>query len=166
MKQIILGIILLLGVATAFASDQDKKDEPTARFTLPPPKAVNWSKPMKCVAIATAGLYEERREQEDFDHPKLSGYLQKGTDSLNLWIKGKNLLVQRYGDKNKPDVYHISRNTKLWLVANFYGGDLPVSHSITLDKDTGYAVWSLNEPRLYLASEYPYAQSVYMQCTN
>jgi hypothetical protein len=164
MKLIILSIILVLGVATAFAFGQDRTDEPTARFILPPPQAVSWSKPVECVAIATAGLYEERREKEDFDHPKLSGYMQKGIDSLSLWIEDKNLIVQ-VRDK-KPDRYHVSRHMNKWLDASFYGADWPVSYSITLDERTGYAVWSLNEPRLYLASEYPYAQSVYMQCTN
>lgn len=162
MKLIIISIILVLGVATVFG--QDNQDKPTARFILPLPRALSWNKPVNCIAIATAGLYEERRENEDFDHPKLSGYMKKGTDSLNLWTEGKNLIVQVRDQK--PYTYHISRHVNKWLIAIFSGGDLPVAYSITLDESTGYAVWLLNEPTFYLASKYPYAQSVYMQCTN
>ena len=164
MKRIMLSIILVLSATTGFAFGQDKKDEPIARFFLPPPHVLSWRKPVKCIAIATAGLFEERIERDDFDHPKLSCYLHKGTDRLNLWIVGKNLIVQ--ARDQRPDRYHISKHINGFLVASFYGGDWPVAKIITLDESTGYAVWSLNEPRLYLASKYPYAQSVYMRCTN
>ena len=163
MKRIILSIILVLSLPTGFAFGQDK-DEAAARFIMPPQQALSWSKPVKCIAIASAGLYEERRELEDFDHPKLSGYIKKGTDRLKLWIEGKNLIVQ-VGDM-KPDRYLVSRHVNKSLVASFYGSDLPVAYFIVLDESTGYAIWSLNEPSFYLTSPYPYAQSVYMQCTN
>ncbi len=164
MKQVILSIMLVLTATVGFAFEQDNKEEPTSRFILPPPQAVNWSKTVQCVAIASAVLFEERRETEDFDKPKLSGYIRKGTDRLRLWIEGSNLIVQV--KEYKPDRYQINKRINKWLVASFYGGDWPVMYSITLDEGTGYAVWSLSEPRFYLGSEYPYSESIYLQCTN
>ena len=162
MKRMILSIILVLSLPTGFAFGQD---EAAARFIMPQQKALSWSEPVECIAIASAGLYEERRELEDFDHPKLSGYIKKGTDRLKLWIDGKNLMVQ-VGDM-KPDRYLVSRHVNKSLIASFFGGvTIPVAYFIVLDESTGYAVWSLNEPSFYLTSPYPYAQSVYMQCTN
>ncbi len=164
MKRTISSIILVLSVATGFVFGQETKEEPTVRFVLPPPRTLSWSKPVKCTAIASAALFEEARDMKDFKNNKLSVYVKKGTDKLRLWLEGENLTVQ-VGEQ-KPDRYYVSRHINKWLVASFFGGDWPVAYSITLDENTGYAVWSLNEPRLYLASEYPYAQSVYMQCTN
>ena len=164
MKRMILSILFVLSVATGFVFGQETKEEPTVRFVLPPPRTLSWSKPVKCTAIASAALFEEARDMKDFKNNKLSVYVKKGTDKLRLWLEGENLTVQ-VGEQ-KPDRYHVSRHINKWLVASFFGGDWPVAYSITLDENTGYAVWSLNEPRLYLASEYPYAQSVYMQCTN
>ena len=164
MKQIIYSIILVLSLPTGFAFGQDKQDEPTARFFLPPQQALDWSKPVKCIAIAATGLYEEKRDMEDFDHPKLSCYVKNGTDRLTLRIDGKNLIVQVRD--MKPDRYHVSRHVDKWLVASFYGSNWPVAYFIALDESTGYAIWSLNEPSYHLSSPFPNAQSVYMQCTN
>ncbi len=163
MKRIIFSIILVLSVPTGFAFGQDKQDEPSARFILPQQQALNLNKPVNCIAIASAGLYEEKRDVKDFDNPKLSGYIKKGTERLTLRIDGKNLIVQVRD--MKPDRYHVSRHVDKWLVASFYGGNWPVAYFIALDESTGYAIWSLNEPSFNFSS-YPYAQSVYMQCTN
>src|SRR5512146_674771 len=104
MKRMILNIILVLSLPAGFAFGQGEAD---ARFIMPPQQALSWSEPVECIAIASAGLHEERRELEDFDHPKLSGYIKKGTDRFNLWIDGKNRIVQA-GDM-KPDRYLVSR---------------------------------------------------------
>jgi hypothetical protein len=47
-----------------------------------------------------------------------------------------------------------------------YGGMVPAAYSISLDINNGFAVWSLNEPILVMGSLYPYAQCVYLYCTN
>jgi hypothetical protein len=164
MKRIILTVVLGLIGATGSAFGQEKKEEPAARFVLPPPGALNWSKPVKCIAIASASLFKEDREMEDFKHNKLSVYVKKGTDRLRLWREGDNLIVQ-VGDQ-KPDRYHVTGHQNDFLVAMHYGGLIPAAYSISLDEKTGFAVWSLNEPMLVPVSEYPYAQSVYMHCTN
>ena len=165
MKRVIfLSVVLGLSVATGLAFGQEKKEEPTARFVLPPPQALTWSKPVKCTAIATAGLYEEAREMEDFKHNKLSVYVQKGTDRLRLWLEGDNLIVQVRDQK--PDRYHVSRHLNQFLVAMHYGDLIPTAHSISVNEKTGFAVWSLIEPIFVPVSEYPYAQSVYLHCTN
>ncbi|MCX5845920.1 MAG: hypothetical protein NTW12_06125 [Deltaproteobacteria bacterium] len=164
MKRIVLSIILVLSVGTGFAFGQDKKDEPTARFVLPTKRALNWSKPVKCFAIASAALFKEDREMEDFKHSKLSIYVKKGTDKLRLWLEGETLTVQN-GDQ-KPDRYQVSGHRNNFLVAVHYGGLVPAVNSIAVNEENGFAVWSLSEPMLVPVSEYPYGQSVYMQCTN
>jgi len=164
MKRTILSIILVLSVATGFAFGQDKKDEPTARFVLPPKRALNWSKPVKCIAIASAALFKEDREMGDFKNNKLSVYVKKGTDKLRLWLEGETLTVQ-IGDQ-KPERYQVSGHRNDFLVAIHYGGLVPAACSISVNEENGFAVWSLSEPMLVPVSEYPYAQSVYMQCTN
>ncbi len=166
MKRNIVG--LLLGLSIAMAIDpvfgQEKKEEPIARFVLPLPQQMSWSKPVKCTPIVSTSLSQEAREMEDFKHSKVSVYVKKGTDRLRLWLEGDNLIVQ-VGD-HKPDRYHVSGHSNGLLVAIHHGGLVPAAYSISLDEKTGFAVWSLNEPMLVPVSEFPYAESVYMQCTN
>lgn len=157
-----LGLSLAVAIACAFA--QGTNGEPTARFALPPPQVMSWNKPVKCKAIASASLSEEARDMEDFSHPKLSVYVKKGTDSMRLWLDGDNLIVQV--GAQKPDTYHVSGHHNGFLVAVHYGGVVPTADSISLDEKTGFAVWSFNEPMLVPVSEFPYAESIYMQCVN
>ena len=164
MKRIILSILLVLGIATGFAFGQDRTDEPTARFALPPKKGLNWSKPVKCSAIASAALFKEDREMEDFKNNKLSVYVKKGTDKLTLRLEGESLTFQ-LGDQ-KPQSYQVSGHRNDFLVAFHYGALVPAANAISVNEQNGFAVWSLNEPQLGPVSEYPYAQSVYMHCTN
>jgi hypothetical protein len=164
MKRIVLSIMLVLSVGTGFAFGQDRKDEPTARFVLPPKRALNWSKPVKCIAIASAAMFKEDREMEDFRNNKLSVYVKKGTDKLTLWLEGESLTVQ-IGNQ-KPERYQVNGHRNDFLVAIHYGGSVPAANSISVNEENGFAVWSLSEPMLGPVSEYPYAQSVYMHCTN
>ena len=115
-------------------------------------------------AIASAALFEQPLELGDFKHKQLNVHVKKGTDVLRLWLEGESLTVQV--EDQKPDRYRVSGHRNGWLVAMYYGGLMPAAYSISLDERTGFAVWSLNEPMFFPASEYPYAQSVYMHCTN
>jgi hypothetical protein len=160
----LIGIMLVIGVVTGLAFGEDKKDKPTARFVLPPKQPMNWNKPVKCTAIASATLFEKARDMKDFKNNELSVYVKKGTDKLRLWLEGENLTVQ-VGDQ-KPDSYQVTGHQNKFLVAIHRGGIVPAANSITVNEENGFAVWSLSEPMLVPVSEYPYAQSVYMQCTN
>lgn len=164
MVRILLIIMLFFIVTTSVAFGQDKKNEPTARFALPTKRPLHWNKPVKCIAIASVSLFEAVREMKDFDQNKLSVYVEKGTDELRLRLEGETLTVQN-GD-TKPDRYHVSGHQNKFLVAIHYGGLVPAANSISINEENGFAVWSLNEPMSIPMSEYPYAQSVYMQCTN
>ncbi len=164
MKRIVLSIILVLSVATGFAFGEETRGKPNVRFVLPSPRALSWVKPVKCVAIASATLFPETLTQEDFKQPQLTVTVTKGTDKLRLWLEGEILIVQA-GDE-KPDRFQVSGHRNQFLVAVHYGGLVPAAHSISLNERTGFAVWSLNEPMLVPVSEYPYAQSVYLHCTN
>ncbi len=164
MKLLILITALVLLVAVCLAVGQDKKDEPTARFVLPPKKTLNWSKPVKCLAIASASLFNESRDVEDFKQEKLSVYVKKGTDKLRLLLQGNTLIVQS-GDQ-QAERYQVSGHQNNFLVAVHYGDFVPAAYSIAVNEKNGFAVWSLSEPMLVPASEYPYAQSLYMHCSN
>lgn len=164
MKRTLLSAVLVLTAVAGSAFAQEKKDVPTARFVLPPPRPLNWSKPVKCIGVASASLFKEDLESDDFNRHKLSVYIKKGADRLRLWLEGDNLVVQ-VGDQ-KPDRYHVTGHRNGFLVAIYYGGLIPAADSISLDEKTGFAAWSLNEPILVPVSEYPYAQTVYMHCTN
>jgi hypothetical protein len=151
-------------MATIPAFGEEKKDQPVLRLPLPPSQTISWSKPVKCTAIASVALYEETREMQDFKTGKLSVYVKKGTDRLRLWLENEELIVQP-GDQ-KPDRYRVSGHQNGFLVAIHHGGLVPAAYSISVNEKNGFAVWSLSEPMLVPASEYPYAQCVYMQCTN
>jgi hypothetical protein len=163
-KRIFVILILCLSIAVSSASGEEKKVQPVLRLPLPPSQAISWTKPVKCTAIASAALYEEVRETEDFKTGKLSIYVKKGTDRLRLWLENEELLVQP-GDQ-KPDRYRVSGHQNGFLVAIHYGGLVPAAYSICVNEKNGFAVWSLSEPMLLPTSEYPYAQCVYMKCTN
>lgn len=164
MERIISSVMLVLSLATGYAFGQETTGKPNTRFVLPPPRALSWSKSVKCVAIASATLFPETLTQGDFKQPKLTVRVTKGTDKLRLWFEGETLTVQ-IGDE-KPDRYQVSGHRNEFLVAVHYGGLVPAAYSISLDERTGFAVWSLNEPMLVPVSEYPYAQSVYLHCSN
>lgn len=170
MKKIALLAILCLCVTVSYAIGQEKQDTPdeySIRFTLPPPKALDWLKPMKCAAIASTELVEQALEQQDFTEPKLTARVGKGTDNLRLWLDGDILILQ--AGNEKPDRYQVTGRRNKWLIAMYNGGEIPVAKSITLDGGSGFAVWSLSEPMLILfpgASKYPCVSSVYLQCTN
>lgn len=164
MKGIVAILIFGLSMAIGSAFGEEKKDQPVLRLPLPPSQALSWSKPVKCIAIASASLFEETREMQDFKHGKLSVYAKKGTDRLKLWLENDELIVQP-GDQ-KPDRYRVSGHQNGFLVAIHYGGLVPAAYSISVNEKNGFAVWSLSEPMLVPTSEYPYAQSVYMQCVN
>jgi len=123
-------------------------------------------KPVTCAAIATTALFEERKDLEDFNKPKLSAKVEKGTDKLRLWLDGEILTVQVKDEK--PDMYKVTgyNINGGWLVALHYGGLVPAAYSISLNISNGFAVWSLNEPIFVMGSLYPYTQSVYLYCTN
>jgi hypothetical protein len=168
MNRIVIIVVSIIFVTVGFAYGQDRGaiESKAIRFAMPPPKVLNMEKPVKCTAIATAAIYEERKELEDFDKPKLSAKVEKGTDKLRLWLDGEVLTVQ-VGDE-KPDTYKVTGyNTNGgWLVALHYGGLVPTAYSISLNTKNGFAVWSLNEPMFVMGSLYPYAQCVYLYCTN
>lgn len=164
MKAISSILILVLSMATIPAFGEERKDQPVLRLPLPPSQAISWTKPVKCTAIASAALYVETREMQDFKTGKLSVYVKKGTDRLRLWLENEELIVQP-GDQ-KPDRYRVSGHHNGFLVAIHHGGLVPAAYSIAVNEKNGFAVWSLSEPMLVPTSEYPYAQSVYMQCTN
>ena len=164
MKGIVVILILFLSTSIGSAFGEEKKDQPVLRLSLPPSQALSWSKPVKCAAIASAALFEETREMQDFKNGRLSVYVKKGTDKLRLWLESDELIVQP-GDQ-KPDRYRVSGHQNGFLVATHRGGLVPAAHSISVNEKNGFAVWSLSEPMLVPTSEYPYAQSVYMQCTN
>lgn len=163
-KRILVILILSFSIAIGPAFGEEKKDQPILRLPLPPSQAISWSRPVKCTAIASVALFEETREMQDFKNSKLSVYVKKGTDRLKLWLESEELTVQ-IGDQ-KPNRYHISGHQNGFLVAVHYGGLVPAAYSISVNEKNGFAVWSLSEPMLVPASEYPYAQSVYMQCNN
>jgi len=73
----------LTAVGPAFG--EEKKEQPALRFSLPPSNTLNWSKPVKCTAIASAALFEETPDMQDFKQAKLSVYVKKGTDKLRLY---------------------------------------------------------------------------------
>ena len=164
MKRVVIGAILSLSIAIGPIFGEEKKGEPTIRLLLPPPQTLNWSKPVKCTGIVSAALFEEARDMQDFKDNKVSVYVKKGTERLKLWLEGDTLIVQS-GDQ-KPDHYRVSGHLNGFLVAIHYGGFVPAAHSISVNEKNGFAVWSLNEPMFVPASEYPYVQSVYMQCGN
>jgi hypothetical protein len=163
-KWISVLLICSLGIAISPVFGEEKKDQPALRLPLPPAQALNWGKPVKCTAIASASLAEETREMKDFKNSKLSVYVKKGTDKLKLWLENDELIVQ-LGDQ-KPDRYRVSGHQNGFLVAIHYGGMVPAAYSVSVNERNGFAVWSLSEPMLVPTSEYPYAQSVYMQCVN
>ncbi len=168
MNRIVIIVVSIIFVTVGFAYGQDRGaiESKAIRFAMPPPKVLNMEKPVKCSAIATAAIYEERKELEDFDKPKLSAKVEKGTDQLRLWLEGKVLTVQVRDEK--PEKYKVTgHNTNGgWLVAMHYGGLVPTAYSISLNTNNGFAVWSLNEPEFIMGSLYPYAQCVYLYCTN
>jgi hypothetical protein len=168
MKIIIIIMVLIICVTVGFAYGQNRGaiESKAIRFAMPPPKVLNMEKPVKCTAIATAAIFEERKELEDFDKPKLSAKVEKGTDKLRLRLDGKVLTVQVRDEK--PETYKVTgHNTNGgWLVALHYGGLVPAAYSISLNINNGFAVWSLNEPIFVMGSLYPYAQCVYLYCTN
>lgn len=168
MKRIVIIVVSMMCISVGSAYGQDKGviESKAIRFIMPPPKVLNMQKPVKCTAIATAAIFEERKEQEDFDKPKLTAKIEKGTDKLKLWLDGEVLTVQVRDEK--PETYKVTGyNTGGgWLVALHYGGMVPAAYSISLDINNGFAVWSLNEPIFVMGSLYPYAQCVYLYCTN
>jgi hypothetical protein len=168
MKRIVIIVVSIIFVTVGFAYGQDigAIESKAIRFAMPPPKVLNMEKPVKCTAIATAAIFEERKELEDFNKPKLSVKVEKGTDKLRLWLDGEVLTVQVRDEK--PETYKVTgHNTNGgWLVALNYGGLVPAAYSISLNKNNGFAVWSLNEPIFVMGSLYPYAQCVYLYCTN
>jgi hypothetical protein len=163
-KMILSVLILGLGMVAGSAFGGEKKDQPVLRLALPPSQAISWTKPVKCTAIASAALYEEAREMKDFKTGKLSVYVKKGTDKLRLWLEDEELVVQP-GDQ-KPDRYRVSGHQNGFLVAIHHGGLIPAAYSISVNEKNGFAIWSLSEPMLVPSSEYPYGQTVYIQCTN
>jgi len=166
-RRIVISVVLGLGVATGFAYGQDKQgalDDQFVRFALPPPQALSFSKPVKCAAIASSALYQAGEEPEDLKQNKLIVKVKKGTDRLKLWLEDETLIVQVRDEK--PDRYRISGHQNKWLSAVHYGGLMPTVYSISVNENNGFAVWSLNEPMFFPASEYPYTQSVYLHCTN
>ena len=168
MNRIVIIVVSIIFVTVGFAYGQDRGaiESKTIRFAMPPPKVLNMEKPVKCTAIATAAIFEERKEIKDFDKPKLSVKVGKGTDKLRLWLDGEVLTVQV--EDEKPDTYKVTgHNTNGgWLVALHYGELVPTAYSISLNINNGFAVWSLNEPEFIMGSLYPYAQCVYLYCTN
>jgi len=165
-KRIVAVMILslCLAIAIGFAYGQEKKEEALVRFVLPPPKEVRLNKPVNCTAIASAALYEEARDMEDFKHNKLSAYIKKGTDKLRLWLDNNDLMVQVRDEK--PDIYNVSGYRNGFMVAVHYGGSVPALYSISINEKSGFAIWSLIEPMFFPVSEYPFTQAVYMQCNN
>jgi hypothetical protein len=163
-KGIVVILILYLGVTIGSAIGEEKRDQPVLRLPLPSSRALSWSKPVKCTAIASAALFEETLETSDFKHGKLSVYVKKGTDRLRVSLENEDLIIQS-GDQ-KPDRYRVSVHRNGYLVAIHHGAFVPALYSISVNENNGFAVWSLSESMLFPASQYPYAQSVYMQCTN
>jgi hypothetical protein len=133
MKWLFMSIMLVVCVATGLSFGEDKKDIPTARFALPPQRPMNWNKPVKCTAIASAALFKEDREVKDFDNAKLSVYVKKGTDKLKLWLEGETLTVQ-VGDQ-KPDNYQVTGHQNKFLVAIHHGGIVPAANSIAVNEE-------------------------------
>jgi hypothetical protein len=133
-------------------------------FALPPSQAIDTDKPIRCVAIASASLIE------NLDHRgRLKGKITPGTDKLALQIKGDTLLVAVRGAFEQgvvePDKYNITGHTVGFLSAVHEVTVIPHANSIVLNKQNGFAVWSLNEPMLVPGSEYPIAQAVYLRCS-
>jgi hypothetical protein len=162
----ILAIIICTTAGLAYGQDKGKTDNKTIRFAMPVSKPLNMGKPVKCSAIASAAIFEERKEMEDFDKPKLSVIVSEGTDKLRLWLDGETLTVQVKDQKPetyKVTGYHIEGG---WLVALHYGGLVPAAYSISLNTKNGFAVWSLNEPIFVMGSLFPYTQCVNLYCSN
>jgi len=153
-------------VGSAIGEDKGATNTKTIRFTMPQPKAVDMAKPIKCAAIASAAVFEERIDRQDFDNPKLTAKVEKGTDKLRLWLDGDVLTVQHRDEK--PGTYKVTGYNASggWLVALHYGGLVPAAYSISLNTKNGFAVWSLNEPMFVMGSLYPIGQSIYLYCTN
>jgi len=167
MKHVIIIIsIICVTVGSGYGQDKGEIESKAIRFAMPPAKVLNMKNPINCTAIATAAIFEETKELEDFKKPKLSAKVEKGTDKLRLWLDGEVLTVQIRDAK--PETYKVTgcNINGGWLVALSYGGLVPAAYSISLNINNGFAVWSLNEPMLVMGSLYPYAQCVYFYCTN
>lgn len=165
---IILSISIAVVVAGPASASQMNDDKPVLRLTLPPDKSISWNKPVKCSAIASAGMFQELRPgDEKRPDALLSVYAKKGTDTLKLWREGGDLIVQAGAGEEKPDRYRIVNHNRTMFVALFSGGELlPVAKTITINIDTGFAVWSLTEPLPFPVSPYPFAESIYLHCQN
>lgn len=167
MKRIvIITMIMCTTVGLAIGEDKGVTNTKTIRFTMPPDKALDMSKTIKCAAIASATIYEQRIDIEDFKKPKLTAKVAEGTDKLRLWLDGDDLTVQVKDEKS--DTYKVTGYNAGggWLVAQHYGGLVPTAYAISLNTRNGFGVWSLNEPMLVLGSLYPFGEIVYLYCAN
>lgn len=163
-----IAIMICSSVVLAHGQEDTATSKNTVRFPMPASRSLNIKKPVTCVAIVSAAIYEERIEMEDFDKPKLSAIVSQGTDKLKLRLEGNGKILKVQVKDEKPDQYRVAGHNVSggWLVALHSGGLVPTAYSISLNINNGFLVWSLNEPIFVMGSLYPFAQSVYMHCTN
>ena len=161
----LLVIMVLTGGLLIIGCAKDGSDQQTVRFVLPNAHPVDFSKPVKCTAIASTSMIEQKQEKKDFTHAKLTVKMGKGKDKLTLQLDGETLSVQAV-ESYPPDQYRVIAHRGGCLIATYYGGLMPVAKTVTVEEESGFAVWSEAEPVFFPVSSYPCASSVYFHCAN
>jgi hypothetical protein len=131
-------------------------------FPLPAPHKINVTRPLDCRAIAGTSIGERNGQ--------LEAEASKGTDHFEVIRTGRFLRVTALHDATQigqeTDLYMITAETADFLSAVQGVKVLPVIHGLVINKRLGSAVWSESDSALILASDYPFAASVFLNCTN
>jgi hypothetical protein len=152
-------IALALALILSFPVSETGSVAVSKDFSLPPPKAWDTSRTLKCKALAT--LVVHQKGLADADKKTLVAEIKPGSDLIELTLVKDTLLV-RVGEHG-TDRYKVTGNTQLFLSAVFIGPMLPLAHTIVIAKDKGYVTWTINEP-MDLFTDIPYSQTIYFAC--
>lgn len=157
----IIIITLMLANTAMIGAAADKE----LKFPLPNLSPLSTHDQCKCEAIISAGLYANTIQNKG-----ILGELSKGTDKINIRIKG-NTLYFLSGDsfdigEAKSAQFQIIHNSDE-QVSSILSNKTAVGHTVdifTLNKKNGMAVWTKTRSSDLLSGGTPSAQSFYLKC--
>jgi hypothetical protein len=162
-RLLLVFVLAITGLATAPSAPDTSAIQ---QFALPHSHSLDPGKPITCSAIASANLAVAAEQ-----HDKLTASVQGAREKLHLQVDGDTLFVLTSPvEKNAvaiADYYRITAQTPAWLAATvLHNDEMPRGYFIVVNKQNGFAIWSVTEPKYYPQSEYPYAETVYLTCKN
>jgi hypothetical protein len=159
-------LVFVLAITSLATGPSAPDTSAIQQFALPHSHALDSGKPIRCSAIASADLTVAPEQ-----HNKLTASVQVAKEKLDLQVDGDTLFVLTIPiEKNAvaiADYYRITAQTSAWLAATvLHNDEMPRAYSMVVNKQNGFAVWSVTEPKYFPQSEYPYAETVYLTCKN